>query len=94
VATGTPAERVHQHGGGVTASFSSDLPPAAFGGLPGVREVRQRGGTIEVSGEPATLLRLGHLLVTADRVPADLVVRQATLEDAYLALVAPREGEP
>ena len=88
VATGTPAELVHRHGGGITASFSSDLPPAAFDDLPGVREVSQRGGTIEVSGEPAMLLRLGHLLVTSDRVPDDLVVRQATLEDAYLSLVA------
>jgi ABC-2 type transport system ATP-binding protein len=94
VATGTPAELVHRHGGGVTASFTNGLPLAALRALPGVRGVRQHGGTAEVSGEPAMLLRLGHLLVDAGRVPDDLVVRQATLEDAYLALVAPREGEP
>ena len=93
VATGTPAELVHRHGGGVTASFTSDLPQSSFEELPGVREVRRHGGTVEVTGEPAALLRLGHLLVSGDRVPADLVVRQATLEDAYLRLVMPRVGD-
>jgi ABC-2 type transport system ATP-binding protein len=93
VATGSPAELVHRHGGGVTAAFSSELPPAAFAALPGVRGVRRHGGTVEVTGEPAMLLRLGHLLVSADRVPSDLVVRQATLEDAYISLVASREGD-
>jgi ABC-2 type transport system ATP-binding protein len=96
VATGTPAELVLRHGGGVTASFTAELPLERFAELPGVRGVRQHGRTVEVTGEPALLLRLGHLLVTADRVPADLVVRQATLEDAYLALVAPgpaQEGQ-
>ena len=93
VATGTPAELVQRHGGGVTAAFSTELPPAAFGKLPGVRGVRQHGGTVEVTGEPAMLLRLGHLLVSADRVPTDLVVRQATLEDAYISLVTPSEGD-
>ena len=93
VATGTPAELVQRHGGGVTAAFSTELPPAAFGKLPGVRGVRQHGGTVEVTGESAMLLRLGHLLVSADRVPTDLVVRQATLEDAYISLVTPSEGD-
>ena len=93
VAEGTPAELVHRHGGGVTASFTSDLPLSAFEGLPGVRGVRRHGGTVEVTGEPAALLRLGHLLVSGDRVPNDLVVRQATLEDAYIGLVTPRDGD-
>jgi hypothetical protein len=48
---------------------------------------------VEVTGEPAALLRLGHLLVSLERVPADLVVRQATLEDAYISLVTPPEGD-
>ena len=93
VATGTPAELVHRHGGGVTASFSSRLPLATFEELPGVRHVREHGGTVEVTGEPAALLRLGHLLVSAGSVPTDLLVRQATLEDAYLRLVTPGAAE-
>ena len=93
VATGTPAELVRRHGGGVTASFSSDLPPDAFAALPGVRSVRRHGRTVEVTGEPTSLLRLGQLLVSADRIPTDLIVRQATLEDAYLGLVTPEVGD-
>ncbi|GAA3167410.1 ABC transporter ATP-binding protein [Blastococcus jejuensis] len=87
VATGTPAELVHRHGGGLTASFSSDLPLPVFAELPGVRDVRRHGTTVEVTGEPAVVLRIGHLLVPTGHVPADLLVRQATLEDAYIRLV-------
>lgn len=89
VATGTPAQLVHQHGGGVTATFTSALPLSTFEELSGVRGARRHGGAVEVTGEAAALLRLGHVLVAADQVPTDLVVRQATLEDAYIGLVTP-----
>ncbi|MGZ4572535.1 MAG: ABC transporter ATP-binding protein [Blastococcus sp.] len=87
VATGTPAELVRAYGGGVTATFSGDLSPAELQALPGVREASRHGRTVEVTGEPEALLRLGHLLVSTGRVPNDLIVRQATLEDAYIRLV-------
>jgi ABC-2 type transport system ATP-binding protein len=94
VATGTPAELVRQHGGGVTISFTSDLPPAAFAELPGVGQVRVHGGTVEVTGEPPVVLHAGHLLVSAGQVPDDVIVRQATLEDAYIRLVGGGTDRP
>jgi ABC-2 type transport system ATP-binding protein len=87
VATGTPAELVRRHGGGITATFSTELPDAPLAALPGVDGVVRRGRTVEVSGRPEALLHLGHLLVSAGQVPDDLLVRQATLEDAYIRLV-------
>jgi ABC-2 type transport system ATP-binding protein len=87
VATGTPADLVRRHGGGVTVSFPSVLPPAAFADLPGIGSVRVHGGIVEVAGEPPVVLHLGHRLVAAGHVPEELMVRQATLEDAYIRLV-------
>lgn len=88
VATGTPADLVQRFGGGMTATFSTALPVERLRVLPGVHEVHGRAGRAEVRGDPGTLLHLGHLLVDQQCVPADLMVRQATLEDAYLRLVA------
>lgn len=90
VATGTPAEVVSRYGGGLVASFTSTLPEERLRGLPGVDDVRRRGARVEVEGAPEALLHLGHLLVAQHAVPPDLMVRQATLEDAYLRLVASR----
>ena len=87
IASGTPAELVRRYGGGVTATFTTDLPDADFAALPGVRQVRRSGPLARISGEPETLLHLGALLVARGRTPRDLLVRQATLEDAYLRLV-------
>lgn len=96
VATGTPAETVAAHGGGTTAAFSfpdgrhDDDRLAELARLPGVTSVRRQAGAVEVRGDAAALLHLGHLLVTRDLTPRDLRVVSPTLEDAYLALV----GEP
>jgi ABC-2 type transport system ATP-binding protein len=96
VATGTPAELIRRHGGGISASFSTELSEDRLRRLPGVREIRRHGRSIEVRGDPMSLLHLGHELVEDRCVASDLVVRQATLEDAYLRLVtdegAARQG--
>lgn len=94
LATGTPAELIHRYGGGVVASFSTAVPVETLRTVPGVHEAHRRGGTVELRGDPAALLRVGHLLVEEGRVPTDLVVRQATLEDAYLRLVEDAAAEP
>jgi ABC-2 type transport system ATP-binding protein len=93
-ATGTPAELVHEHGGGVTISFSTDLAPSDFAGLPGVSSVGGRGRTVEVAGEAAAVLSVGHLLVSTGQLPDDVLVRQATLEEAYIRLVGDGTDEP
>lgn len=90
IATGTPAELVARHGGGVTATFTpaEDAPDDdALARLPGVVAVGRRGRATEVRGDGPSLAHLGHLLVESGAVPADLRVHQPTLEDAYLRLV-------
>jgi ABC-2 type transport system ATP-binding protein len=92
VATGTPAELIRRHGGGLTATFTSELPVSAAQALPGVREARREGARLSVSGDPEALLHLGHLLVPRGGVPADLTVRPGTLEDAYIRLIDSAAG--
>jgi ABC-2 type transport system ATP-binding protein len=94
VAAGTPAELVRRHGGGVTVSVTSDLPPAAFTRLPGVGEVRAHGRTVEVTGEPSVVLHLGHLLLSRGQAIADVLIRPGTLEDAYIRLVGAGSTAP
>jgi ABC-2 type transport system ATP-binding protein len=94
VATGTPAELVARHGSGLTAVLTTDVPEERLRTIAGVSAVRRQGERTEIEGDPEALLRLGHLLVELGQVPNDLVVRQATLEDAYLRLVDRERSEP
>ncbi|HEX2705072.1 MAG TPA: ABC transporter ATP-binding protein [Candidatus Lustribacter sp.] len=95
VATGTPAELVAAHGGGVTAVFSSVVvDDRTLAELPGVRAVHRRGATVEVTGEARFVLHLGHLLVSESAVPDDLRIRQPSLEDAFFRLVDAGEKSP
>jgi ABC-2 type transport system ATP-binding protein len=89
-ATGTPAEMVARHGGGVTATFTGDVDQDLLRALPGVTSVQYRGRSHEVRGSAESLLHLGHRLVELGKVPADLRVHQPTLEDAYFRLVGQR----
>lgn len=91
-ATGTPAEMVARYGGGVTATCTlpadgQGLDDATLAGLPGVAEVGRRGRAVQLRGDAAALLHLGHHLVARGVVPTDLRIHQPTLEDAYFALV-------
>lgn len=96
IATGTPAELVARHGGGVTATFTlpddARIDDDSFARLPGVAAVGRRGRATEVRGDGPSLAHLGHLLVDRGAVPADLRVHQPTLEDAYLRLVGGAGG--
>ncbi|MFN8193149.1 MAG: ABC transporter ATP-binding protein [Nocardioidaceae bacterium] len=94
VATGSPTELVLRHGGGLTAVLTTAVPEERLRAVTGVHAVRRRGELTEIEGDPEALLHLGHLLVEQARVPTDLVVRQATLEDAYLRLVGGERSEP
>lgn len=87
VAGGTPAELIARHGGGITATLTTDFPDGLARGLPSVTEVHRHARRLEVTGRPEALLHLGHALISRGEAPVDLVVRQATLEDAYLRLV-------
>jgi ABC-2 type transport system ATP-binding protein len=87
IATGTPAELVDRFGGGVTATFTTDVSVERLRSLPGVHGVERHGARTAVHGDPDGLLHLGHLLVDQGCVPNDLQIRQSTLEDAYLRLI-------
>ena len=99
-ATGTPAEMVARYGGGVAATFTLPeeagaervVDDAVLRGVPGVTAVGRRGRSVEMRGDAAALLHLGHLLVERGVVPGDLRVHQPTLEDAYFALVGRDDG--
>ena len=86
-ATGTPAELVRRHAGGVTVTLSTDVDLAVLASLPGVDGAQRRGASVELTGEPELVAHLGHVLVERGAVPSDLRVHQPTLEDAYFALV-------
>ena len=91
VATGTP--RGNWCSDTVVPSpppLSPQLPPAAFAPLPRVRGVRQHGGTVEGHGErPCPPAARAPARVRGTVRQWHLVVRQATLEDAYISLVTP-----
>lgn len=92
-ATGTPAELVARHGGGVSATFTADLDPADLAALPGVSAAGRRGRSVEVRGSAEALLHLGHTLVERGTLPTDLRIHQPTLEDAYFRLVGDRDDD-
>jgi hypothetical protein len=62
--------------------------PAAWAGLPGVRDVRRTGHTVEVNGDRAMVFYLAADLVQRGRVPADLAVLMPDLEAALISLLA------
>jgi ABC-2 type transport system ATP-binding protein len=89
VAQGSPVQVVRDYGGGTRASF--DLPGGA--GVPdlrsvaGVDAVEADGGRVEVRGNGAFLVGLGHALTVAGLSDVELTVNQPSLEDAYVRLV-------
>jgi ABC-2 type transport system ATP-binding protein len=106
VEQGTPADVTARHGGGVTVTYT-DGAGAADGAaealeddlvrrLPEVAAVTRCGRSVEVAGDSAAVLHLGHLLVDRGVVPGDVRVRQPTLEDAFFRLVGgtPDGGAP
>jgi ABC-2 type transport system ATP-binding protein len=96
VATGTPAELIAAHDGGVVVRFSA--PPRTdvgfLHGIDGVRGLTQEpDGSVRVEGSGPLAARVGHALVEHRLEPPDLRADLPTLEDAYLALTAGADEE-
>lgn len=88
VATGTPAELTREFGGGVTTTFvAAGIEADDLRAVQGVTRVRRNGRQFEITGEPAALLRLGHLLVERGVTVSDLQIRQPSLEDAFFQIL-------
>lgn len=93
IAHGTPTDLVDRHGGGVQVRFRAPgLDPDALRRLPGLREVRRLGTTVQVSGTGQTITALGHALTVHGYPEVDLDVHRGSLEDAYVRLVKPAGG--
>jgi len=87
VADGTPASIVDSLGGATTVTFTDpSIELRSIRHLPGVRQVRRRGGQVEVVGSGPVLAHVGARLVALDRPPLDLQARRPTLEDRFVAL--------
>ncbi len=73
-------------------TLAEPLPDAAFLALPEVAAVRRDGPHTEVTGDGDLLFAVVALLARHDARPADLRLDQPSLDDAYLTLTAPLEG--
>jgi ABC-2 type transport system ATP-binding protein len=92
VAAGTPAAIAAGHGGGTCVRFSADGRDVAWlKEVEGVRELRQHGARVEVTGEGPVLALVAAALVGHGLVPDDLHAEQPTLEDAFLKLTGEQE---
>ncbi len=87
--SGTPAQLVDRNAPWATVRFSwpgTDFP--AWDGLPGVRDVRRTGDTVEVNGDRTMVAYLGADMVRRGRVPTDLAVLMPDLEAALVSLLS------
>jgi ABC-2 type transport system ATP-binding protein len=88
VASGTPAELVAAHSGGVTVTFTAAGADVGFlEVVPGVRKVEVVGDRVSVHGGPTAPPHVGKALVDRGIAPADMNIEKASLEDVYLRLV-------
>lgn len=89
VATGTAHQLIMDHGGGTSVRVpAAGIDVSAVRALPGVHAVQREGLELEILGETHLLMHLGHFLVEGGLAPKSIGLRQPTLEDAYLRLMA------
>jgi ABC-2 type transport system ATP-binding protein len=93
----TPAALVARAGGSSTVTFSTDGRGdddlAWLAEVAGVTAVTRDGSRVAVTGEGPVLARTAAALVAHGLEPLDLDVRRRSLEDVYLDLVGPGEGD-
>jgi len=90
VDSGTPAQLVDRNAPWATVRFSwSDRDVQGWASLPGVRDVRQTGDSVEVNGDRTMVAHLAADLVQRGPVPTDLAVLMPDLEAALISLLTP-----
>ena len=88
VATGSIPALIEAHAPGVTVEFSVDgVDVGWLPTVPHVSGVSRDGARIQVSGDGSVTVHAAAALLSHGLEPTDLVVRRATLEDVFLALV-------
>ena len=88
IALDTPSNLIKQLGGEVQVQFSSQngFDASVLENVAGVTAVAQQNQHITVSGAGALLANVAAALAQHNIAPADLQVKQANLEDVFLAL--------
>lgn len=88
IALDTPSNLIKQLGGEVQVQFSSQngFDASVLENVAGVTAVAQQNGHIVVSGDGPLLAHVATALAQHNIAPADLQVKQANLEDVFLAL--------
>jgi ABC-2 type transport system ATP-binding protein len=87
VATDTPQGLISRFGGPITITFTCDGHDVTFlKDLAQVRALRRHGDRVEAEGTGPLLPLVAAELVSRGFVPADLKVKQPTLEDVFLRL--------
>jgi ABC-2 type transport system ATP-binding protein len=84
---GPPGELVDRHAPWATVRFSWTGADPGWAALPGVREVRRTGATVELHGDRGMVAHACAELVRRDHVPADLAVLMPDLEAALVDLL-------
>jgi ABC-2 type transport system ATP-binding protein len=90
----SPAGLVGRYGGPAFASVPAldGIEPAKLAALPGVSTVDCHGPEWTVRGTGAFVTALGHLLTVEGHGDTELRVHRASLEDAYVNLIAGGQG--
>jgi ABC-2 type transport system ATP-binding protein len=87
VATDTPQGLITRFGGPIRITFTPDGHDVRFlNDVSHVHAVRRRGDRVEAEGTGPVLALVAAELVARGLVPADLRVKQPTLEDVFLRL--------
>lgn len=90
VDSGAPTELVDRNAPWATVRFSwSDGDIRAWTSLPGVRDARRTGNTVEVNGDRTMVAHVAAELVRRGPVPTDLAVLMPDLEAALISLLTP-----
>jgi ABC-2 type transport system ATP-binding protein len=88
IALDAPAGLVASTGQRISFRPAGDLDPELLRGLPGVAQVRDENGRIEVRGSGDLVAAVMELLVRRGVVPLQTRLEQSTLEDAFMRMTA------
>lgn len=92
VADGSPDQLIDRFGGGVCVRFTGGTAELTWARqVQGTTIVHRPGEDIEVWGDHTVVARIGHELVARNMVNVPLRVRQPSLEEALLNIIAPQE---
>lgn len=92
VAEGSPDQLVDRFGGGVCVRFGGGADELVWAReVQGTTTVHRPGEDIEAQGDPSIVARIGHELIKRNMADVALRVRQPSLEEALLNIIAPQE---